>query len=453
MQDNAATLPQKSIAEELYAKNVELVNANKALELLQELYEIIINNIDLKSISNLFINKIVSEMGFTDGLVFLKEDTQDKLKLAGLTQTEINKTVLEIFNLSSESVYLDLSSDENAFVKSFKTNQSIVTTDLANNWTPFIKPSDLASIQTLNRKNFIFPITFGIKILGAFSVSIDSKFTDLTEFEVNVLSRVKTVFGIAVERVKTSQMLEKAQERELEKAREVIKLKDEFVFIATHDLRTPVTAISGFVDLIETERNSLPENIKDDFEAIKEASGRLHELVDDLLEVARSESGTIQIQPEPVNIEEIVKHVVNEVTPSAAQRNIQLQVNLAEQKTVMADAEKLQEVVENLFSNAVKYNRDNGQVKFETRIENNNLVFEISDTGLGIPANVQDKIFTKFFRARQKGTETVPGTGLGLFVVRMLIEKMKGNITFKSVEGQGTIFTFKLPVVPKMPVV
>lgn len=241
--------------------------------------------------------------------------------------------------------------------------------------------------------------------------------------------------------------LEKAQKSEIEKQKEVIKLKDEFVFIATHDLRTPVTAISGFVDLINEQEVQLPENIKEDINNIRQASSRLTELVDDLLEVARSESGTIKIESKPVEISKIVKHVFNEVKPSADKRGITVEVSLSNVQSVMADPEKLQEVIENLMSNAVKYNKENGQVKFITQEDGEYLLFTISDTGLGIPADKQDKIFTKFFRAHQKGTEEVPGTGLGLFVVRMLIEKMGGQVSFESHENVGTTFKFKLPKV------
>ena len=95
---------------------------------------------------------------------------------------------------------------------------------------------------------------------------------------------------------------------------------------------------------------------------------------------------------------------------------------------------------------AIKYNKDGGQVNIETIKENKRLLIKISDTGLGIPRDKQKNIFTKFFRAHQPGTEKVTGTGLGLFVVRMLVEKMNGNIEFESEEGKGTTFSLRLPL-------
>ena len=242
--------------------------------------------------------------------------------------------------------------------------------------------------------------------------------------------------------------LKVAQERELAKAKELLKLKDEFVFIATHDLRTPVTAIRGFIQLIEDDVQKLPESIKEDFGAIQEASNRLNQLVDDLLEVARSESGTIEVDLKPVEFKEVVEKTITQVKPSADKRGITVTMNMvcADDCKVMADEEKLYEVIENLLSNAVKYNKDNGNVTISASKQGNFALVEIEDTGLGIPKEQQEKVFSKFFRAHQEGTEEVPGTGLGLFVVRMLIEKMKGKITFESEEGVGTKFSFTLPL-------
>jgi len=242
--------------------------------------------------------------------------------------------------------------------------------------------------------------------------------------------------------------LKEVQKSELDKAREVIRLKDEFVFIATHDLRTPATAIKGFISLIkETSANyNLPETVVEDIEAIQQSADRLMQLVDDLLEVARSESGTIKIDVQETDVKPIIDAVLQEVHPSAEERKITITTDISPNSNVMADSEKLQEIIENLLSNAVKYNRDGGTIIFKTYLDDDMLHFSVTDTGLGIPADMQEKVFTKFFRAHQKGTEEVPGTGLGLFVVRMLVEKMKGEISFTSTEGKGTTFTFSLPI-------
>ena len=241
--------------------------------------------------------------------------------------------------------------------------------------------------------------------------------------------------------------LKESQNRELDKQKELLRIKDEFVFIATHDLRTPVTAIKGFVRLIEQDKSKLPNDVLEDFEAISQSSDRLNQLVNDLLQVARSDSGTITVDVEPVDVVGLIKKTEKQASLAAKEKGVKVETEFDHKnKMVMADSEKLAEVMENLISNAIKYNKDNGKVTIETAKEESSLLITVADTGLGIPKDKQAEIFTKFFRAHQAGTENVTGTGLGLFVVRMLVEKMRGTIDFKSEDGKGTTFYLKLPL-------
>jgi signal transduction histidine kinase len=241
--------------------------------------------------------------------------------------------------------------------------------------------------------------------------------------------------------------LKETQVRELDKAKELLRIKDEFVFIATHDLRTPVTAIRGYIDLIETSGLKFDENNHENFEAIKDASNRLNQLVNDLLEVARSESGTIKIVPQPINIINIIENSLKQVTPESQKKNLTMNREFdTENPMVNGDEEKLAEVLENLLSNAVKFSKDDGYVTVRTEKEDDMLYVEVEDTGYGIPKDKQDSIFQKFVKVRTDDTKGVPGTGLGLFVVRMLVEKMHGSIDFDSEEGKGTKFFFRIPL-------
>ena len=242
--------------------------------------------------------------------------------------------------------------------------------------------------------------------------------------------------------------LKESQERELTKARELLKIKDEFVFIATHDLRTPVTAIDGYISLIKEDKPQFSPAIEKNFAAVEEASGRLKQLVNDLLEVARGESGTIKVDVSKLDINELIDQVVREVKPAADEKHVQLQVSLDQTNTmVMGDTEKLAEVVENLMSNAVKFSKAQGaSIAVSTKRDGNMLVVSVADNGYGIPKEEQAKVFQKFFKYRGDETQSVPGTGLGLFVVRMLVEKMGGRIGFVSEAGRGTTFSFSIPI-------
>lgn len=437
----------EEITKELYTKNVDLVNANKTLELIQKLYEIMISSNSLEDVSQRYIDTISTSLGFSDGIVVVADQSDENLSVSAITQSEINKTILEACNIHRAEMKLERKNTENALVRVFMNGKQESTSDIWRVWTPFVKQDDLSGVNTAlgPQHILIYPIILGNKTLGSFALMMTRGSQQLTEFESNALSRLTTVFGLAIDRVRTNLELQETQKRELEKAKELLRLKDEFVFIATHDLRTPVTAISGFVDIIGEKSVTFAPDIQEDFEAIKQSSDRLKQLINDLLEVARSESGTIQVVVGDVNISEIIENVKKQQQPMAMTAQVTVESSLDQSAPlVRADKAKLTEVIENLVSNAIKYNRPQGSVKIISKAIDNYLEVSFSDTGYGIPKDKQPHVFQKFFRAHQAGTENVPGTGLGLFVVRMLIEKMGGTITFVSEENKGTTFTFRL---------
>ncbi len=245
-----------------------------------------------------------------------------------------------------------------------------------------------------------------------------------------------------------TKQLEDLQGREVAKAQEVARLKDEFVFFAVHELRAPIIAIQGFLELTEGAQKNFPLDIRHNLEAMNEASIHMSQLINDLLEIARSDSGTMKIDVSPEEIEPILKNVLKQVAPRMIQKHIKLNLNVNTIPRVMCDPQKLKEVLENLIGNAIKYNKDAGEIfiSLYQAVEEPNVIFEIRDTGYGIPKIQQPEIFKKFFRAVTHETQEVMGTGLGLFITRMLVERMGGELMFSSVEHQGSTFSFTLPV-------
>lgn len=234
-----------------------------------------------------------------------------------------------------------------------------------------------------------------------------------------------------------TKVIERTHELEESQAAQ-LRLKDEFVFIATHDLATPVSAITGFVALLSKQAATLSPQSKNYLSAITEASSRLSALVKDLLEVARGDANTIKIELTRFDARETIEAAVRAITPLASQKSINPTLSLGTDNTLLADPTKLAEVLENLLSNGVKYNRVGGSLSVSSRLEGDKLVLEIKDTGIGIPESEHPKVFTKFFRSESPEARQSPGTGLGLFVARMLTEKMGGKISFTSIKDQGT---------------
>lgn len=225
------------------------------------------------------------------------------------------------------------------------------------------------------------------------------------------------------------------------------ELKNEFTFIAAHELRTPVTAIRGYISMIkEGTAGEIPETAKKYLNIVWEANERLVRLVNDILEIARSEAGRITIEVFAVDIREAVKSVFEEVRPLAGEKKIILSYERPVGLTlVLADTARLKEVIVNLVSNAIKYNREGGRIKISHEFEPGFVVTHIEDTGIGISAEDQKRMFEKFFRAESARVQQITGTGLGLFITKELVEKMGGAIWMKSEEGKGSRFSVKLP--------
>ncbi|MDP3710592.1 MAG: sensor histidine kinase [bacterium] len=226
------------------------------------------------------------------------------------------------------------------------------------------------------------------------------------------------------------------------------ELKNEFVFIAAHELRTPVTAIKGYLSMIrEGSAGELNDKTKEYLEPVWQSNERLGKLVDDILEIARSEAGKLKVEVKPENIVDIIQAALLQIKPVADKKKISLQYSpQTDLPRVLTDTGKLTEIVLNLISNAIKYNHDGGWIKIYYKVEPQFVMTHIEDNGFGMSVEDQKHVFEKFFRAESGATKTVQGTGLGLFITHELVEKMGGKISFKSTEGQGTTFSFGLPI-------
>ncbi len=237
--------------------------------------------------------------------------------------------------------------------------------------------------------------------------------------------------------------LEDAQKKEIERQTEILKLKDEFLFVAAHELRTPVTAIRWSLESVADRRMSA--EIRQAFDDAMNASRNLATLVEDLLNMARLDAKRIPFKKEFVNLLEGAQDVVKEMEPIALKKKISLMIESPDGLIAMAlaDDRRVSEVLLNLVSNAVKYNHEGGHVWVRIAREDAYLRYDVVDDGPGITAEEQKHLFEKFWRA--KSSSGVEGSGLGLFIVKRLVEGMNGEISFKSVPGKSTTFSVKLP--------
>jgi signal transduction histidine kinase len=224
------------------------------------------------------------------------------------------------------------------------------------------------------------------------------------------------------------------------------RAKSDFLSRMSHELRTPLNAVLGFAQLLEME--DLKADQRESVEQIVKAGRHLLDLINEVLDIARVESGRLEIAVEPVRIDEMLREVVELVSPLATDRNVQLIG--APQPTpryVRADRKRLRQVLLNLLSNAIKYNRDGGTVttSWEELPNNGRLRLVVTDTGPGIDPGKMARLFSPFDRLGAEMTE-VEGTGLGLALSMVLVEAMGGKLDVRSEVGVGSSFTVDLPL-------
>lgn len=227
-------------------------------------------------------------------------------------------------------------------------------------------------------------------------------------------------------------------------------LKSEFISVAAHQLRTPLAAIKWVLQMIlDGDLGSINEEQKNMLVKGVESNERMIRLVNDLLNVSRIEEGRFQYNFSVGVISDLVKSVIEELQPAIKERNIQFQLNFENHDLppVRFDGSKLRLAIQNLIDNAIRYTPVGGSVSVVVGCndEKSEVHIKVSDTGIGIPKNQQEKLFNKFFRGENVVRMQTEGTGLGLFIVRNIVLKHGGRITFTSTEGKGTQFVIWLP--------
>ncbi|MBI2451316.1 MAG: HAMP domain-containing histidine kinase [Parcubacteria group bacterium] len=231
---------------------------------------------------------------------------------------------------------------------------------------------------------------------------------------------------------------------------EISQMKSEFVSIASHQLRTPLSAIRWTIDLILSGKlGPQTEEQKNILINLQESNERMINLVNNLLDINRIESGRIILKVEPVSIVEITKKTITELSNFALANNIGLEFeNNAEIPFIQGDPERLKIVIQNLIDNAIKFSRSGGQAKIKITKDKKNVMMTVTDQGIGISKTEQSRMFQKFFRAKAALRQQTVGSGLGLYISRAIIESLGGKLGFQSEENKGSIFWFKLPIYP-----
>jgi len=306
-----------------------------------------------------------------------------------------------------------------------KEGEPLLIPDVRKDPRHYHRADDITQFST--RSILGVPLRVKDKVIGVLEVLNKMDDEEFTQSDVEALTILAAQAAIAIENARLFQQSDLLSE-------------------VVHELRTPLTSIRGYSKMLLLAEDIDQEKKQEFAETIHREAVRLGQMINDFLDLARLESGRTYMTHEPVNMSEVISETLAILQPQAAERQISIPLQVPETlPTLIGDVDRLKQVMVNLVSNAVKYNREGGRVDIEVQVGEDELNVAVRDTGRGIAEEDLPHIFEKFYRVNDPEQQT-KGTGLGLSITKHIVEAHGGTISVQSAKGQGSTFAFTLPL-------
>ena len=437
------------INQEMYKKSVELSERNKMLSLLRKIDEIILDSITHpEEIARQVTSLLVAESDFPIASIFMFDKKHKILKRVSFSRNNSDeKDSLQ----EEQALILEVSSEKatNVLVQAIqervvKTSNTLVNVLFSEDWRDkALKTQESFSIRSVS----VYPLIVRNEIIGVMAICLKDEEQHVSSYLRDLLDRLAQVIGIAMD----NSILYNEVQMSNERLKELDKLKDEFVSVASHELRTPMSAIKSYLWMaLEGKGGPLTEKQKYYLERSYSSVDRLIKLVNDMLNISRIESGRITIKMQEVALQELVGEVMEEVGPRSDELGVSVRLVHSESLPhVMADPDKIKEVLFNIIGNSLKFTPKGGTITMSFSQKEAMVETLVKDTGAGIPPEDMPKLFQKFGLLPGSYTvnRTASGTGLGLYISRSIIDLHGGKIWADSQgRGKGSEFGFSLKV-------
>jgi PAS domain S-box-containing protein len=287
----------------------------------------------------------------------------------------------------------------------------------------------------------ILPLRTRREMLGALVIAANDPERRMTDDKLPLAEELAERAALAIENAK----LYTEQVEARRKVEDLSRLKDEFLSIASHELRTPVTSIKGYTQLAKTliRENDLPTS-EEYLDIALDQIDRMSRLILELLDVSRIETGRLEIRHEPIRWVQFVRELMHRHHTAVSERRFHLNVPDSE-TVVMGDRDRLEQVLGNLLENAVKYSPEGSEIFINVEDRGDQVITSVCDRGIGIPSDELSQVFERFHRGRQVSSTNYGGLGLGLYITRQIVDRHGGTIWVESKEGSGTTFYFSMP--------
>ncbi len=439
---------------ELNKAQEELDKRLNGLDALQKTSRLISTTLDENEIFKRLDQSLIVDLGFEKNLICIYDKNQT-------LQCRLN------VGFSPEDVqFVAVSLEkEKSLTQALKEGRAFTSAASSSRRESIGKQDKESIIRIFDVEHFVLtPILTQNNISGILFVGNSSHAAAITEGDEELVSVLANQIGQALENARlfeqaygASQVLEsKVQERTkqlalaLEEVKEINKMKSEFISAVSHELRTPLTSIKGYASLLITGKlGAVPEAVKERLEKINAHSDNLVKMINNLLDIARIESGRVEMKMEKCDIAAIIETVHDLLTPQMKEKNLQWKTDIsAGVPELILDKHQVERIFINLVGNAIKFTPENGTITTRVRHDPHEATIEVSDTGIGVSKADLNKLFDEFYRVDNQINQNVKGTGLGLSLVKKIVIAHQGKIWVTSELNRGTTFHFTLPFKP-----
>jgi two-component system, OmpR family, phosphate regulon sensor histidine kinase PhoR len=295
------------------------------------------------------------------------------------------------------------------------------------------------------RASLTYPLFVGTRVAGVLVASEQRAPRSWSDGEVMLTEGFAFEIGRALDHA----LAFKLRDEMVERMGVLDRAKNEFLSEVSRELRGPLASVVGYIELLTDESaESVSAEQRRMLRIVERSGERLLVVIDNLLTMSRIEAGTFDPKLGPIDLGVVVRRVCDAVSTTAAKDSLELDVNLEQDLDLIADEKQIERALHNLVSNAMKFTPGGGHIDLSARTEGGEVVIDVRDTGVGIPAEQQDELFTRFFTARAAPRRGTLGAGLGLYIVKQIVDAHDGSVGAVSVQGRGSTFTMRLPARP-----
>lgn len=434
-------IERRKEVEEL-AEKLTITNTN--LLTLQHINNKMVSTLDVKKVSQDIVESLLAELSWEGGFLALINDKKEIIYIEAITQ-KIGKIVNPLLKKPLHKYTLPVRGSESVIQKSIHRLEIEFTDSLDELVRGAIKSETLRKIQSkLKIETFASaPIVYRGKVIGVLIAGFSKPATKIGVEDKKMISSIADQAAIAIENAKLYEQIEKANV----KLKSLDKLKNEFLSIASHQVRTPLSIIKGYISLLRDKKAGDISEQQDHFmKNIQEANDQLINIINDFLNLSRIEQKRMKLEISESDVEKTIEQVLGRLNHEAELKNIKLNFikEVQDIPKINIDEPKIIEVITNLLDNAIKYSPEKSEIKVTLKKDGDRLKISVTDHGIGIPEDFRDKLFQKFSRAHNAIQHQPNGNGIGLFLVKKIIDAHHGKLSVSSKEGKGTTLTVYL---------